>query len=67
MRSNQIKREVNSSNNIVLNVVINNKYTVRQDLGGKVYVLRYDEQWKDCVGDNFILEMAIQIKESRHE
>jgi len=49
--------------NMTLNVIIDNKYTVCQDRDGRVYALRYGEKWRDCIGDNLILAMAQKIEE----
>lgn len=40
---------------------IDNKYTVIQDKNGKLYALRYGEQWRECVGDNLILRLAQEV------
>jgi hypothetical protein len=44
---------------------INDKYTVYQDQSGRLKALRYGEEWRDCVGDNLIYSMAVEIEELR--
>ena len=55
------------SKTVILSVNVNDKYTVHQDLNGKVYALRYNEEWRDCVGDGLILAMAQRIEELQKE
>ncbi len=47
----------------LLNVVVSNKYTVRQLHNGELHALRNGVDWRDCVGDNLILTMAQRIEE----
>lgn len=43
------------------------KYTVVQDHTGKLFALRYNEPWRDCVGDNLVLALAYEVDELRSQ
>ncbi len=47
--------------------VDNGKYTVIIRKDGGLEALRYNEKWRDCVGDNLIFHMAYEIDELRNE
>ncbi len=38
------------------------KYTVIQEEGESIKVLRHGEEWRDCVGDNLIYFLVEEIK-----
>lgn len=49
-----------------LNVTVGDgKYTVVQPENGGAYALRYGEPWRDCCGDNLILELAYEVEDLR--
>lgn len=41
------------------------KYTVIQHANGRLAALRYGEAWRDCVGDNLIYWLAVELDEAR--
>ncbi len=45
--------------------VADGKYTVVQDKKGRLTCLRYNEPWRDCVGDNLIHALAAEVQELR--
>lgn len=50
----------------MLNVLTDDKeYRVVQDGEGRLYALRYDEPWRDLVGDNLILRLAQDLDNAR--
>lgn len=50
----------------VLNVsVADGKYTVKMSQAGRLHALRYGEPWRDCVGDNLIYYLAVELQETR--
>lgn len=51
----------------ILKVVVDSKYTVVQDLNGKLFALRYNKAWRDCVGDNLILSLVNELNEARNK
>lgn len=59
--------DVQENKKYMLDVVVSDKYIVRQSLDGIVYALRNCEEWRDCVGDNLILAMAQRIEELQDE
>ncbi len=53
---------------MILNVsVYDGKYTVVMEDGYRLKALRYGEEWRDCVGDNLIYWLAVELQEARDE
>ena len=52
---------------VILSVSVDDgKYTVEQDLKGRVQALRHGEQWRDCTGDSLILALAQEVEDLSH-
>lgn len=47
-----------------LNVLVD-KYTIQQKKDGSIIVLRNNEEWRICTGDNLIFSMAVEIEKLR--
>ena len=47
--------------------VYDGKYRVVMGKKGGLKALRYDEEWRDCVGDNLIYWLAAELREAREE
>ena len=47
--------------------VCNGKYTVIVGYGGELSCLRYGEEWRDCVGDNLIYNLAVELSGMREK
>lgn len=47
--------------------VADGKYTVRQNVTGKLYVLRYNEPWRDLCGDGLVYSLAAEVEILREE
>ena len=43
----------------------NGKYTVKQDSSGRLYALRYGEEWRDLCGDNLVYQLAAEVERLR--
>ena len=43
------------------------KYTVVFHENGKLEALRYDEPWRDLVGDNLVYWLAVELQNAREE
>lgn len=50
----------------VLNVsVADGKYRVIMKESGELTALRYEEEWRDCCGDNLIYNLAAELQEAK--
>lgn len=47
--------------------VADGRYTVVMDDSGGLSALRYGEPWRDCVGDNLIYSLAMEVERLREE
>lgn len=47
--------------------VDNGKYRVLFNLQDGLRALRYDQPWRDCVGDNLIYWLAVELNEAREK
>ena len=47
--------------------VAGGKYTVRQEIQGKLYALRYGSEWRDLTGDGLVLNMAYELEASKEK
>ena len=43
------------------------KYTVKQDVTGRLTALRYGEPWRDCCGDGLIYTLAAEVDMLREQ
>lgn len=41
------------------------KYTVIQTDEGRLIAFRHGEPWRDCVGDNLIFQLAVEVERLR--
>jgi len=51
--------------NAVNITVYDGKYTVIQDVKGRLRALRYGDEWRDCCGDGLILALAQEVQNLR--
>ena len=47
--------------------VCDGKYTVLIEETGGTSALRYGKPWRDCVGDNLIYWLAVELEEAREK
>lgn len=45
--------------------VCGGKYTVVFGSDNRLHALRYGEEWRNCVGDNLIYYLAVELEEAR--
>lgn len=67
MEKRETFQEMMEGGKFLINVSVNNdKYRVRMAEGGGLHALRYGKEWRDCVGDNLIYWLAVELQEARN-
>lgn len=66
MENQETFQETMEGGKFILNVSVNNdKYRVRMEEGGGLHALRHGEEWRNCVGDNLIYWLAVELQDAR--
>lgn len=71
MKNQETFEEMMEGGKFFINVSVDNdKYRVRireneDGTLGPLHVLRYGAHWKDCIGDNLIYWLALELQEAR--
>jgi len=47
--------------------VADGKYTLQHFENGGARALRYGEPWRDCVGDNLVIALGMELSEAREK